>query len=52
MPIDFSQVITITIPEGEVISISDSNGNIIWSKSGGTLGLSENLSDSKTINKD
>ena len=30
MPIDFSQVKTITIPEGSVTKITDSNGNILW----------------------
>ena len=30
MSIDFSQVKTITIPEGSVTKITDSNGNILW----------------------
>ena len=30
MPIDFRQVTTITIPEGSVTKITDSNGNILW----------------------
>ena len=30
MPIDFSQVKTITIPEGSVTKITDSNGNTLW----------------------
>ena len=30
MPIDFSQVKTITIPEGSVKKITDSNGNTLW----------------------
>ena len=30
MAIDFSQVNTITIPEGSVTKITDSNGNILW----------------------
>ena len=30
MPINFSQVKTITIPEGSVKKITDSNGNILW----------------------
>ena len=30
MPIDFSQVKTITIPEGSVKKITDSTGNILW----------------------
>lgn len=30
MAIDFSQVKTITIPEGEVTKITDSNGNTLW----------------------
>ena len=30
MTIDFSQVKTITIPEGSVTKITDSNGNILW----------------------
>lgn len=32
MAIDFSQVKTITIPEGSVTKITDSNGNILWKK--------------------
>ena len=30
MPIDCSQVKTITIPEGSVTKITDSNGNTLW----------------------
>ena len=30
MAIDFSQVKTITIPEGSVTKITDSTGNILW----------------------
>lgn len=30
MAIDFSQVKTITIPEGSVKKITDSNGNTLW----------------------
>ena len=30
MPIDFSQVKTVTIPEGSVIEIADSTGNLLW----------------------
>ena len=30
MAIDFSQVKTITIPEGSVTKITHSNGNILW----------------------
>ena len=30
MAIDFSQVKTITIPEGDVTKITDSTGNILW----------------------
>ena len=30
MAIDLSQVKTITIPEGSVKKITDSNGNILW----------------------
>ena len=33
MAIDFSQVKTITIPEGSVTKITDSTGNILWKKS-------------------
>ena len=33
MAIDFSQVKTITIPEGSVTKITDSNGNILWQQS-------------------
>ena len=32
MSIDFSQVKTITIPEGSVKKITDSTGNILWKK--------------------
>ena len=34
MSIDFSQVKTITIPEGSVTKITDSNGNILWQAGG------------------
>ena len=34
MAIDFSQVKTITIPEGSVTKITDSNGNILWQGAG------------------
>ena len=34
MPIDFSQVKTITIPEGSVTKITDSNGSILWQSAG------------------
>lgn len=34
MAIDFSQVKAITIPEGAVKKITDSNGNILWQGSG------------------
>ena len=30
MAIDFSQVKTITIPEGSVTKITDSNGAVLW----------------------
>ena len=30
MAIDFSQVKTITIPEGSVTKITDYNGNVLW----------------------
>lgn len=30
MSIDFSQVKTITIPEGPVTKITDSNGAVLW----------------------
>ena len=30
MPIDFSQVKTMTIPEGSVTKITDSTGNTLW----------------------
>ena len=32
MAIDFSQVKTITIPEGEVTKITDANGKVLWQK--------------------
>lgn len=34
MAIDFSQVKTITIPEGSVNKITDSNGNVLWQGAG------------------
>ena len=34
MAINFSQVKTITIPEGSVTKITDSNGNILWKSAG------------------
>ena len=34
MAIDFSQVKTITIPEGSVTKITDSAGNTLWQGSG------------------
>lgn len=38
MAIDFSQVKTITIPEGSVTKITDSNGNILWQGGGQSEG--------------
>lgn len=38
MAIDFSQVTTITIPEGSVTKITDSNGNILWQAGGQSEG--------------
>ena len=32
MAIDFSQVKSLTIPEGEVTKITDSSGNVLWQK--------------------
>lgn len=32
MTIDFSQVKSITIPEGEVTKITDADGNVLWQK--------------------
>lgn len=32
MTIDFSQVKSITIPEGEVTKIIDADGNVLWQK--------------------
>ena len=32
MPIDFSKVKTVTIPEGSVTKITDANGNVLWQK--------------------
>ena len=32
MAIDFSQVKTVTIPEGSVTKITDSTGAVIWEK--------------------
>ena len=36
MPIDFSQVKTITIPEGSVKKITDSNGVVLWQGESGS----------------
>ena len=33
MAINFSEVTAISIPEGDIISIIDNNGNILWQKS-------------------
>lgn len=38
MAIDFSQVTTITIPEGSVTKITDSNGNTLWQAGGQSEG--------------
>ena len=38
MAIDFSQVKTITIPEGSVTKITDSNGNTLWQAGGQSEG--------------
>ena len=38
MAIDFSQVKTITIPEGSVTKITDSTGNILWQSGGQSEG--------------
>ena len=38
MAIDFSQVKTITITEGSVTKITDSNGNILWQSGGQSEG--------------
>ena len=38
MSIDFSQVKTITIPEGSVTKITDSNGNTLWQAGGQSKG--------------
>lgn len=38
MAIDFSQVKTITIPEGSVTKITDSNDNILWQGGGQSEG--------------
>lgn len=32
MAIDFSQVKSLTIPEGEVMKITDSDGKVLWQK--------------------
>ena len=48
MAIDFSQVKTITIPEGSVTKITDSTGNILWQGAGWHTVWEGNFS--KTIN--
>ena len=42
MAIDFSQVKTITIPEGSVKKITDSNGNTLWQGTGWHTGWEGN----------
>lgn len=32
MPIDFTQVKSLTIPEGDVTKITDSSGRVLWQK--------------------
>ena len=49
MSIDFSQVKTITIPEGSVTKITDSNGNILWQGGGQSEGWHTIWEGSKTI---
>ena len=48
MAIDFSQVKTITIPEGSVTKITDSNGNTLWQGAGWHTIFEGNFN--KTIN--
>ena len=48
MAIDFSQVKTITIPEGSVTKITDSNGNILWQSGGQSEGWHTIWEGSKT----
>ena len=49
MAIDFSQVKTITIPEGSVTKITDSNGNTLWQGGGQSEGWHTIWEGSKTI---
>ena len=49
MSIDFSQVNTITIPEGSVTKITDSNGNILWQAGGQSGGWHTIWEGNKTI---
>ena len=49
MSIDFSQVKTITIPEGSVTKITDSTGNILWQSGGQSEGWHTIWEGNKTI---
>lgn len=49
MAIDFSQVKTITIPEGSVTKITDSNDNILWQGGGQSEGWHTIWEGNKTI---
>ena len=49
MAIDFSQVKTITIPEGSVKKITDSTGNILWQGGGQSEGWHTIWEGSKTL---
>ena len=49
MSIDFSQVKTITIPEGSVTKITDSNGNTLWQSGGQSEGWHTIWEGSRTI---
>lgn len=52
MAIDFSKVKTITIPEGSVKKITDSQGNILWKEQTGDWHTVWSGSISKTVSTD
>ena len=52
MAIDFSQVKTITIPEGSVTKITDSNGNTLWQGEGWHTVFEGSISETWDKNRD
>ena len=52
MAIDFSQVKTLTIPEGEVTKITDSSGNVLWQGAGWHTIFEGSISETWDKNRD